>query len=118
MPAKPEIESQSEAEAFAESVAELVSLSLGAAEVVIAFAALWLIKGLESGRLARERADELFTALDARLTNMDGGTRLSDEAQELIFEAGHFHHYGEDYGPDPTHLRAAAFTILRRSERP
>ena len=119
MPAKAEIESQSEAEAFAESVAELVSLSLvGAAEVVVAFAALWLIKGLESGRLARERADELLTALDARLTNTDGSTCLSDEAQELILEAEHFHHYGEDYGPDAAYLRALAFTILRRTERP
>jgi len=45
MAAKAEIESPSEAETFAESVAELVSLSLvRAAEIVIAFAALWLIK--------------------------------------------------------------------------
>jgi len=75
-------------------------------------------QGLESGRVARERADELFTALDARLTNMDGATCFSEEAQELVFEGGHFHRYGDDYGPDPSHVRALAFTILRRAERP
>ncbi len=89
------------------------------AEVVIAFLTLWMLERVESGRMSGAEADAVFTTLDLRLS--DGGDTypLCDEAQELIVEGEHFHHFGQTdgpvRGPAPEYLRALAVAILQRS---
>lgn len=65
--------------------------------------------------MSREAADAVFTAIDVRLTAPGGGSVLSPEAQELLFEAEFLHHLGEPDGPEPGHLRELALAILRRA---
>jgi hypothetical protein len=105
-----------EAADFAALVADLMNRSMvSAAEAAIAVVTLWLLKRIEAGHATREQADELFTSLDVGLTTKDDSPDLSEEAQELIFEGEHFHHLGEEYGPEPERLRTLALTILGRS---
>jgi hypothetical protein len=86
-------------------------------EVVLAFITLWLLDRVEAGRMQGAEANRIFTLLDARLTTPGGETRLSEEAQELLFESEFLHHLGEPDGPDPQRLRQLALAILDRQER-
>lgn len=86
-------------------------------EIVLAFISLWLLDRVENGRMRADEANHVFTLLDARLTTRGGATRLSEEAQELLFESEFLHHLGEPDGPDPEHLRQLSFAILDRQER-
>ncbi len=107
---------------IADRVVDLVRGSLiREAEVVIAFLTLWILERVESGRMSGEQADDVFTTLDMRLTDGSRQYPLCDEAQELIFEGEHFHHFGETEGPTPgprpDYLRTLAFKILKTPER-
>src|SRR6476469_2728540 len=85
---------------IADRVVDLVKASLiRQAEVVIAFLMLWILDRVQGGRMAPAEADQIFVELDAGLTDGSGAYPLSDEAQELIFEGEHFHHFGETDGP-------------------
>lgn len=86
-------------------------------EAAFARAMLTVLDLLERGRIDRETADQLVTCLDRDLTAKRGGASLSEEAQELIFEGEHLHHFGEAYGPDPAYVRRLARTILDREGR-
>ncbi len=85
-------------------------------EASLASLALWVLSALEESRLKPETADDVFTLLDVYLTDLPA-RELSSEAQELLFEGEHFHHYGQSWGPDPEHFRGLAFQILNRIEK-
>lgn len=100
---------------IADTVAELLDHGLAReAEVVIGFLAIWLLGRVEAGRMTRETADQVFTALDVRVSSHPKAADLSEASQDLVTEGEHFHHYGEEWGPDPDYLRKLAFAILRR----
>jgi hypothetical protein len=102
-----------------ESLAELIEHDLVRdAEVVLAFLTLWLLDRVQANRMSREQADAVFTAIDVRLSAPGAESALSPDVQELLFESEFLHHLGEADGPDPDHLRAMAFAILQRAERP
>jgi hypothetical protein len=82
------------------------------AGVAMAFLALWLLERVESGQTTREQADEVFTAIDMRLSGLAGRATLSEASHDLVAEGEHFHHFGEEYGTDPGELRRLAFAIL------
>jgi hypothetical protein len=50
--------------------------------------------------------------LDVRLDDVQGGPELSDDVSDLLVEAEHFHHWGDEWGPDRSELRRLAFAIL------
>ena len=106
------------APSFVSTIGELLDRDLvHDTEVVMAFLALWMLKDVEQRRMTRDAADQLFTLLDVYLTDQRRKAPLSAEAQELLFEGELFHHYGEEDGPDPGHLRSLAFKILGRAKQ-
>src|SRR6266508_388440 len=99
-------------------IAELVREGFAReAEVAIAVLSRWVLGEVESGRLAPSAADGIFTALDVELTFADGESPLSEEAHELIMEGEHYHHFGDEYGPDPSEIRRLATLILHHPKR-
>ncbi len=99
----------------ADLVVELVDLGLAReAEVAMAFLGLWTLERVKGGRMSRDEADELFTALDVAVGERPGATALSEESRDLVTEGEHFHHFGEAWGTDPAELRRMAYAILGR----
>jgi hypothetical protein len=86
-------------------------------EAVIAFLALYVAEQVESGHIAPQDADWLFTRVDVQLTDFGRLEELSDEAAELILEAEHFHHHGGEWGVDLGRVRELAAIILARAGR-
>lgn len=82
-------------------------------EVATAFLALWLLQRVETGATTREQADDVFTVLDASVSR-DLAVPLSATWRELVTEAEHLHHLGDEWGADPTELRRLANAILER----
>ena len=82
------------------------------AEVATAFLALWLVQRVERGTTTGEQANEVFTQLDVSVSR-DQETALSDTWRQLVTEAEHFHHFGEEWGADPTELRRLANAIIQ-----
>lgn len=87
-------------------------------ETAIAVLALWTLGAVESGQLAPADADRVFTLLDVRLDEVEGGPELSEDVAQLILEGEHFHHWGDAWGPDPADLRRLAFAILAGARSP
>lgn len=85
-------------------------------EPALARAALIALDRLEAGAVSPNALDGWFTAMDCRLTDATAGASLSDEAQELIIEGEHLHHYGDALGPDVSYLRKLAGVILQRAD--
>src|SRR5215212_7338182 len=85
---------------FADTIRAMVDgrLVLQAEHVIAAFA-LWATNAVEAKHLSRYDADQLFTALDARLTWRRGESPLSEHTHTLLVEGEHFHHWGDEYGP-------------------
>ena len=81
-------------------------------ETAIAVLALWALGAVEGGQLSPTDADRVFTMLDVRLDDVQGGPELSDDVSDLLVEAEHFHHWGDEWGPDRSELRRLAFAIL------
>ncbi len=81
-------------------------------ETAIAVLTLWALGAVEGGHLAPADADRVFTMLDVRLGEIDDGPELSDAVSDLILEGEHFHHWGEEWGPDAGDLRRLAFSVL------
>ena len=81
------------------------------AEVATAFLALWLLDRVERGVTDREQADEVFTQIDANV-RVDQDAPLSDTWRDLVTEGEHFHHFGEEWGADPTEVRRLANAII------
>lgn len=105
----------SEVLAMVGPVTELLDRGLTACgEAAIASLALWTLSEIEAGGLKPETADDAFTLLEIYLAEQLPAIQLSDEAQELLLEGEHFHHYGNDWGPDPGQLRGLADKILSR----
>ena len=88
------------------------------AEVGIALLALWVLEQVQKGQMARERADAIFTALDVEIGGLAGAALLSETSHDLVIEGEHFHHFGEEWGPDPDHLRALAEAVLTHGQIP
>lgn len=82
---------------------------------VLAALSLWIIDQLEAKGISPQKADEVFTLLDVFLTDERADVELSKEAEELLAQAQLLHHFGGDYGPDPTYLRKLARAILART---
>lgn len=87
----------------------------GCGEAALASLTLWALDELDAGALKPEMADDAFTLLDVYLTDHAPSITLSDEAQELLFEGEHLHHYREDWGPDLVYIRGLADKILSRA---
>jgi hypothetical protein len=85
------------------------------AEHTIAGIALWVANAVEEKHLAPEEADQIFTALDARLTWRGGESPLSDDVRDLLVEGGHYHHAGDNLGAGSEEIRRLAGAILRGS---
>ena len=103
---------------LASTIGELVGRELVQnAEVVLACITLHLLGRLEQGSVSGDAATHVLVAVDCALTGPGEGSSLSPEAQELIFEGEHLHHFGDEYGPDTAYLRRLANTILERAER-
>lgn len=95
------------------AVARLIDRGrIGEAEVATAFLALWLLDRVERGATSREDADGIFTELDASL-HVDLEAALSDTWRELVTEAEHFHHFGDEWGTDPAEVRRLANAIIQ-----
>jgi hypothetical protein len=82
------------------------------AEYTIAAIALWVAGAVEEKHLEPDDADQIFTALDARLTWVGGESPLSDEVRDLLVEGGHYHHAGDELGPNAQEVRRLAGAIL------
>jgi hypothetical protein len=80
-------------------------------EAAIAVLALWTLDALESRRVDPSSADDAISSLEIRIGD-DPGPELSDEAHELLLEGHSLHHWGDQWAPDPQHLRQLAFKIL------
>jgi hypothetical protein len=94
------------------AVARLVEHGrLREAEVATAFLALWLLDRVERGATDREQANAIFAELDANV-RVDQEGPLSDTWRELVTEAEHFHHFGEEWGANPAELRRLANLII------
>jgi len=88
--------------------------AVGAAEGAIAGMALWLLDCIEDGRVRPEAADEAFTLLVVYLGDHPHLPALGEDAQELLFEGQHLHHWREAIGPDPAVMRQLAERTLAR----
>jgi hypothetical protein len=88
--------------------------SAQAAEVAIAGMTLWVLDCIEEQRLRPELADEAFTLLCVHLGDNEGLPPLSEEAQELILEGQHLHHWRDSVGADPDLMRGLAGQVLAR----
>src|SRR5438093_1306389 len=82
-------------------------------EVALAVLALWALDAVDAGRLTPQEANNIFVMLDIGIGDRPG-PELSDRVQQLVLEGEHFHHHGEEWGPDADQLRALAFAILLR----
>ena len=108
----------------AEQVADLIGpicllLEKGAtssAEVAIAGMALWILDSIENGRIRPEAADEAFTLLVVYLGDHPQLPALSEDAQELMLEGQHLHHWREPVGADPALMRQLADRIVARAD--
>lgn len=87
------------------------------AEAVLASLALSILDALESRRLQPDAADQAFTMLDVYLTDHTELPDLSPDAQELVFQGEHLHHFGEALGPAARELRNLATRLLEQTER-
>ena len=85
-------------------------------EVVLAFLMPLMAARVKERHIAPEEADRLFTLIDVYLTDHRPGEELSNEAQQLLLEGEHFHHFGEQLGPDLRHVEQLAVAILRRGK--
>ena len=83
-------------------------------EAAIAVLALWTLDAVEAGRMTREEATDVFTSLDVRIGDDPAGPDLSEQAYELLLEGGWLHDEAIGWGPDPSHFRRLAFSILRQ----
>ncbi|MBI3978552.1 MAG: hypothetical protein HY331_10245 [Chloroflexi bacterium] len=88
----------------------------GDIEVFIASLALSAIDGVQEGRLSPQEIDQAFTLLDVYLTDNRNAPPLSEEAQELLFEAGLLHDYGAAFAPDLDYVRRLAEAVLKRRQ--
>jgi hypothetical protein len=82
-------------------------------EAAIALLALWVLDAVEAGRMTGDEANRIFVLLDVSIGELDG-PRLSEGIQQLVVEGEHFHHFGEEHGADPQHLKDLAFAVLQR----
>jgi len=102
--------------ALADAVGQIAGLGLiREAEVATATLALLALERLETGRMRGDAASDLFTTIDVRLTDAGKRNDLSDEASELLVEAGWLDHWGGDWGPDRARLEQLALAILRQT---
>jgi len=67
--------------------------------------ALQVIEDVRVGIQSPKEADDLFVLIDNYISEKEIGDELSDEIHEIILEGHHFHHFGEDYGPDVTLMK-------------
>ena len=110
--------------AAAEQVADLIGPicklfekdAIGSAEVAIGAMALWALDCIENGRLRADAADEAFTLLVVYLGDHPELPALSEDAQELLFEGQHLHHWREAVGADPSIMRQLADRIVARAD--
>ena len=84
-----------------------------ATETALAVLALWALDAVEADRLTPQEANSIFVLLDIGIGDRPG-PELSDQVQQRVLEGEHFHHHGEEWGPDADQLRALAFAILLR----
>jgi hypothetical protein len=69
---------------------------------------------LESHRVDPATADDAIGSFEIRIGD-DPGPELSDEAHELLLEGHSLHHWGDQWAPNPKHLREFAFTVLAKA---
>lgn len=86
------------------------------AEAAFAAFALDLLSRVERDPRYRTVADQAFTLLDSYGSeHADELLDLSEEARALLVEGEHFHHYGDEWGPDPNEFRTLAGKMLERT---
>lgn len=85
-----------------------------AAEKCFAKKAIFLIKGIDEGRVGPKEADSVFTLLDVYISDNFEVAPFDDVLFDLLMEGMILHHYndGTDLGPDLNQMEQMARDIL------